>query len=477
MLLNPPSPPYVDVCRDWAGGFGTAYPRRRNGYGQSADPFFYPFLAYASSVMHSQNCQWSVLDGQKLKLNQLDMINSVKKKSPDLIVSLLGLPSLSGDLSILSAIKDAVPNTTIACVGTSCRVLQQEIFSQSKVDVLLTSKYPYVFNLKSFLNAFERGEDLSKVPSVSFVKDGKVVSSTEEPQTDLSSLPPPMYDGLDLSGYECFGDMDGNRYRYISIVGSVGCPSNCFYCPYIVGFGTQWSGRSPEDIVNEVEYLSSRNVKGVMFRDLSFPMNEKRALKICDLIVKRKIDMAWLCEARVDQINRTVLESMKRAGCKAIQLGVETGDESMMSMAKPHSSLELARKAFLLTKELGLRSMAHVIFGWPDETLESMKKTGKFVEDIAPERANWSFLTPYPGTRLRKIAEAQNLILTSDWSKYTSGTVVMRSKWLSASQIWTIGKDIMRNYEKIKNIRLLSLSKRPRYFFRELTDKFKGFVW
>ena len=476
MLLVPPSPPNIDISRDWAGGFGTAYARRRNRFGQSADPFFYPFLAYASSVLQDQNFEWSVLDCQKLRLDLPEVMDSVKKRNPNLIVSLIGLPSLKGDLEILNAIKKTLPNTTLACVGTSCQVLQREVFSQSKVDLLLTGKYPYVSNFESFLKVFCAGEDLSNVPSLSYVKHGKVISNCEKYHTDLGSLSP-NYDGLDLSGYECFRDMDGNSYQYISVLGSVGCPSCCFYCPYIVGFGSQWSARQPEDLMGELEYLSSRNVKGVMFRDQSFPINEKRALRICDLIVKRKIDMAWLCEARVDQVNRTVLAAMKKAGCKAIQLGVETGDQNLMGIAKPGSSLELIRRAFRLTKEFGLRSMAHIIFGWPDETKQTMQRTGRFVEEIAPERANWSYLTPYPGTRLREIAQVQDLILTNDWTKYTSETVVMRSKWLNANQIRIMGKSIQCHYEKAKTFRLLSSAgKRPRYLFGELQDACRSLI-
>ena len=476
MLLNLPSPPRSDVCRDWAGGFGTAMPaKRRDEYGHSSDPFFYPFFAYASAVLNGQNRDYTVLDGQKLKLNKHQVLKAVEKKNPDVVFSLIGLPSLNGDLNLLTAIKDTVPNATIVCVGTCCKVLQQEILGKRKVDVLSTSTYPYVSNLAFLLEALEQKQDLSKVPSVSYVKDGKILTSAEVSPQGLGSLVPPRYDELDLNGYECFRDYDGNRYRYIPVLGSKGCPYTCYYCPYPLGFGTTWSGRSPEDIVDEIEYLRSRGVEGLMFRDQSFPIDEKRAAKICDLMIDRKLDVAWSCEARVDHLSRRVLESMKKAGCKAIQLGVETGDEGLIREAKPQANLDIVRRAFRLTKEYYLCSMAHFIFGWPDETAETMKRTGKFVDELAPERVNWNFLTPYPGTRLQEIAKADNLILTYDWSKYTSHTVVMRTKWLSASQIYGMGKKIMRNHRRNELVKLLSsIDERPRLVLEELITTFKS---
>jgi len=477
MLLNLPSPPYSDVCRDWAGGFGTAMPaKRRDEYGQSGDPFFYPFLAYGSAVLNKQNCDYTVLDGQKSKLNKPQILKAVEKKSPDVILSLLGLPSLRGDLALLNAIKETVPNAIIVCVGTSCKVLKQEIFDKAKVDVISTSAYPYVSNLALLIEALRQKQDLSRVPSLSYVKDGKVFSSAKVSPQGLDSLFPPNYEGLDLDGYEHFGDYDGNRYRYISILGSTGCSNACYYCPYPLGFGTRWSGRSPEDIATEIEYLSSRGVKGVMFRDQSFPFNESRATRICDLIIERKLDVAWSCEARVDHLSRRVLEVMKKAGCRMIQLGVETGDERLIGEAKPGVNLDIIRKAFRLMKEYRLCSMAHVIFGWPEESAESMERTGRFVAELAPDRVNWNFLTPYPGTQLQEIAKSRNLILTYDWSKYTSHTVVMGTRWLSGSQIWRKGNEIMRNHRRNEIVKLLlSIDKRtPRLVLEEIVATLKS---
>lgn len=470
MLLNLPSPPYSDVFRDWAGGFGTATPvRKRDEYGHSSDPFFYPFFAYASAVLHKENCDYTVLDGQKLKLAQQHVMKAVEKENPDVIFSILGLPSLGGDLSMLNSIKDALPNTTIVCVGTSCKVLQQEIFARSKVDFLSTSAYPYVSNIALLLEALEQRQDIRKVPSVSYVKEERIITNAKGPEQNLNELIPPRYHDLDLSGYECFRDYDGDRYSYIPVLGSQGCSYACYYCPYPLGFGMRWNGRSPESIVNEIEYLSSRGVHGLMFRDQSFPMDEKRAIKICDLIIDRKLDVPWFCEARVDHLNRRILGLMRKAGCKAIQLGVETGDEVLIKEAKPQADLGIIRRAFRLTKEFHLCSMAHIIFGWPDETIETMKRTGRFVGELAPERVNWNFLTPYPGTRLHEIAKAYDLILTYDWSKYTSHTVVMRTKWLSANQIWTTGRRIIRNHRKNELIKLLpSVGKRPQFVLSEL---------
>jgi radical SAM superfamily enzyme YgiQ (UPF0313 family) len=215
-----------------------------------------------------------------------------------------------------------------------------------------------------------------------------------------------------------------------------------------MGFGAKWTFRSPKDVVDEIAYLHGRGVKGFLFRDQSFSMDKKRASKICEEIISRRLEIAWFCEARVDQVSKDMLKLMKRAGCKQIHFGVETGDSELIKWGKPYTDLNSIRKAFQMTKELNLFSMAHIIFGWPDESLKTMENTCKFLLEIAPDSVNWNFLTPYPGTKLYNIAKENNLFLTNDWSDFTSHTVVLKTKWLSNKQLKKRSKEIANTYSR-----------------------------
>lgn len=475
MILNLPSPPYLEVCRDWAGGFGTATPvKRRADYGQSGKPTLHPFLAYASAVLSNENYGYSVLDCQRLRLNKFQVLRDVKKRNPDVVFSLIGLPSLKKDLELLDMIKEFLPHTTIVGVGTSCRFLQNDILLDSKIDAVLRTSYPHVSNLTRFLQALHLKQNLKKVLGISYVKGGKVINTVEPPDTDLNKLPLPLYDALELNGYESFRDLDGNEYSYVPILGSKGCPYPCIYCPYPLGFGKKWMFRSPNDIVHEMEEAYARGVKGFLFRDQSFPMDKKRAMKICEEIIDRKLDMAWFCEARVDHVSKRLLAMMKKAGCKQIHYGVETGDPELIKLAKPQADLDTIRKTFRLTKEMRLWATAHVILGWPDETLESLAKTSKFIAEIDADCTNWNMLTPYPGTKLWEIAKQNNLILTYDWSKYTSHTIVMKTKWLNASQLQKATNKIIRYHSKRRIVRFLPYGlRKPRFVLNELNNAFR----
>jgi hypothetical protein len=114
---------------------------------------FHPFLPYASAVLSSQGYPYGVLDCQRLKLNSFQTLMSVKKRKPDIIFSLIGLPSQKKDIELLDLIKNSLPNTSIVGVGTVCRFLQNDILLKSKIDAVSRSSYPYVFNMNTLIRA------------------------------------------------------------------------------------------------------------------------------------------------------------------------------------------------------------------------------------------------------------------------------------------------------------------------------------
>ena len=227
-----------------------------------------------------------------------------------------------------------------------------------------------------------------------------------------------------------------------------------------------------------MEYLHTvRNVKGFLLRDQSFTLNKRHAAKLCDEIIRRKLDLAWFCEARADEVSRQLLEKMKKAGCKRIHYGVETGNPDILKIAKPGVNLETIRKAFRLTKEAGLWTQAHIILGWPDDNQKTIQNTCKFLLDLNPDSINWNILTPYPGTKMYQLAQSDSLIATRDWSNYTSHTIVMRNKHLDTIQLNAVIKNVIHELLK-QELRktLLHTVKRPKLFITETKNIINGIM-
>jgi len=450
LILNLPSPPNQRLWRDTAGGFGTAIPRLSK-YKNDGETPLHPFLPYASSILSEANYEFKILDCQKLKIDKSQILKEVRKENPDIIFSILSLPSLKHDLTILNEIKEAIQNVIIVCVGTVCRVLSNEILRNSKVDIVSRSSYPYTFNMIKIIETIRQSAKLKHVENISYKQNGEIVNTLDVPESDIENLPNPVYDHLQLDGYEKLTDTSGEKYTYVPILESKGCPYNCIYCPYPLGFGAKIMFRSPKAIVDEMEHLyQAHGIKAFLLRGQTFAYNRKRAIEICEKIIQRKLNVLWFCESRVDEVSKELLNKMKRAGCIRIHYGVETGDPELLKIAKPGVKIDATERAFKITKEHGIMTQAHIILGWPNETKETLEKTRKLILKLNPNEINLNFLTPYPGTKLYEIAKENSLLLTTDWSRYTSHNIVMKTKNLSTTELYNYKEKIIRDFAKQK---------------------------
>ena len=451
LVLNPPSPPYFDVCRDWAGGFGIAWSRpKRSDYGQSDHSDLSACLPFISSVLSKKEYDFKILDCQILKLNKQQVLETIKNERPNIIVSLIGLPSMKKDLELLDAVKEKLPDAFIVGVGTTCKAIPKEVLLHGGVDIVLRSGYPYVSGLVDLLESLLNKKSVNGLLGISQIKNGEVVSTLDVPDLDLSKADQPAYDHLNPKDYQVyFTDLEGNKFRYLQILGSKGCNYCCFYCPYPVGYGNKVTFRSPKSIVDEIEFLHSKyGINDFFFRDQSFTTDKKHALEVCKEINLRKLDIGWYTEARVNEVNEEILQAMKRAGCKRISYGVETGDPTLLSKYKVGATHSNIKNAFNLTKKTGILTTANIIVGWPEDNVTTLQNTYNFVLALKPDCVNCNTLVPYPGTELSEIASKNSLTTSQDFNEFTPDNCVMKTHHLSAQQLCEAKKKMVQGFSK-----------------------------
>ena len=266
------------------------------------------------------------------------------------------------------------------------------------------------------------------------------------------------------------------------MLSSRGCPFGCIYCPYPIGYGDVWRGRSPENVTSELRMLVEEyNIKSILFRDQVFTFDMKRAEEICDGIIREGLDLQWRCETRVDRLEKKLMKKMKKAGCQAIHLGVESGDPNILkNYAKVGLTLERIRKTFKNAKDVGLETVAFFMIGFPGERKESVKKTLELARELNSD-INWfTVAAPYPGTKLYDMAKREGWILTENLEKYSGREVVMRTDKLSEEDIKKLLRTakILFTNDTIESIRklfskdgIISTFLGPEYLLKRISDK------
>jgi radical SAM superfamily enzyme YgiQ (UPF0313 family) len=229
---------------------------------------------------------------------------------------------------------------------------------------------------------------------------GKIIRTRRHVE-DLNKLPFPALDMLDLRKYRA---IFYKRKPVSSIITSRGCPYNCIFCDHSVS-GYKWRARSPENVVDEINWqINEIGAKELRFYDDNFTLDMRRAESICDLIIKRDLQISWQLPngIRVDRISKKLLEKMKRAGCWYIGLAPEVGTQKNLNKINKGFDLKKIIKVNEWSKELGYVTGAYFTMGYPFEMEDDLKDTIRFSLEMDPDMIDCAKVIPFKGTPLHE---------------------------------------------------------------------------
>lgn len=192
---------------------------------------------------------------------------------------------------------------------------------------------------------------------------------------------------------------------------SRGCPYNCSFCSNKYVWGRTHRVMSGKRIANELEFLiKNYGTKGVFFREDHFTLNKNRVYELCSEIQRRKINIRWGCESRVDALDENLIVAMKKAGCESIWFGVESGTPRVLKMLKKNIDIEEVASIFKLCKKYKIQVGASVMIGIPGQTLEENYETLKFIKKLDPDWAYFNTFLGLPGSEMYDIIVKKGLI-------------------------------------------------------------------
>jgi anaerobic magnesium-protoporphyrin IX monomethyl ester cyclase len=408
-------------------------------------------LGYLASSLRSAGFKVQIIDDLVERLNFNQLIKRVKNSFMVGITSTT--PTFSAALRYARKIKEALPSVFIILGGVHVSIRPFDAISQKYVDAVCVGEGERT--LIEVAESMESGRTLDGIKGIIFKKGDKIVhGGLREPIPDLDSLPFPAYDLMPLEKYSVLG----RKLQHFPVITSRGCPFSCRYCCTSLFMGKRFRARSAVNVVDEIEWLMSDfDARHIVFSDDIFTLSKRRVEAICEEIKRRKLEISWSCSSRVDTVSEQLLRKMKEAGCAAIYYGVESASEKILSYYNKGIRIETVRRAIELTKKAGIMTICSFIIGAPMETKEDMKATLKLALSLDPDYAQFSVLTPYPGTEIYEEARARNLLLTENYEHFTAGKPVLKNFYLSPEEI---SKFLRHCYFRFYF--------RPKFIFREI---------
>lgn len=233
-------------------------------------------------------------------------------------------------------------------------------------------------------------------------ENGTIRHNSPRPVIDnVEAIPFPARDLVDMSFFSPHSHMSIGKSRSTTMLSSRGCPSHCVFCDSHITMGRKHRGYSAEYVVSEIEYLmKDYGIEFVVIQDDTFTADMPRVVDICNLIIKKKLNIEWNCYSRAFEMRRDIARLMHEAGCKIVFFGIESGNEEIFKSLKKGGSLESVKRAVAVCNEVGMRTMGSFIVGHVGETIETYWDTVRYSHELNPTIAMFFPLIPFPGTEV-----------------------------------------------------------------------------
>ena len=445
-------------------------------------------LMYIASVLQKAGCQVEILDaffaGSDVQQSggtvtvglSFDQIKQeIQKRRPG-IVGISGpfTCQIGNAIETSKAAKEANPNILTVMGGPHVTLVPKEFLEEAKtVDIAVCGEGEYA--MLEIAQYFEGKKQLSEIKGIAYRQDGRVIVNPKRPFMDnLDELPYPAYDLVDMEqylnpqqiGYRSF------QNRAVSMITSRGCPFNCCFCAVHLHMGQGFRAHSASYVLDHIQYMVDKyRVKNIFFEDDNLTLDLKRFEAICDGLIERKIRIGWETPngVRADCLNMSLLKKMKQSGAKSIFVGVESGDQQILDKVIC-KSLDLNRVVEFAkdAKEIGLKTGAFYIIGFPGETKENMQRTVDFALRLKRDYDVGMHLfmaTPSYGTRLYEDCKAKGYIDAElSWNAFAQarqpkGMPLITTNDFAPADVKAIAAKALAEYKKLA---LINHLKNPR---------------
>jgi anaerobic magnesium-protoporphyrin IX monomethyl ester cyclase len=160
-------------------------------------------------------------------------------------------------------------------------------------------------------------------------------------------------------------------------------------------------------------------VKEIFVEDDTFTVDRKRCREICQRLIEAGSRISWTANARAD-VDLETLQLMKKAGCRLLCVGVESGNQQVLNNIKKGMSLKRIRRFFKAAKRAGVLVHGCFLVGNKGDNRETLEETLRFAKELNPDTAQFFPLMVYPGTEAYLWAKQENCVLTEDFSQWVT---------------------------------------------------------
>lgn len=244
----------------------------------------------------------------------------------------------------------------------------------------------------------------------------------------------PMIENLDDIPYPAWDLMPMEKYNdpfckglTVTVLTSRGCPLTCSFCTIAPHQGKpNYRRRDPKKVCDEIQIMIDKyHPDEIYFDDDTITINRKHLIAFSNEYKSRNFGLPFSCMGNAT-VDRTALEAMAEAGCRALKFGVESGDPEVLRAVPKTMELEDVTRTVRDCNELGIQTHANFLIGLPGETREKAQNSIDYALRLNTHTLQFAIATPYPGTTFYEKAVANNWLTKESWKDFdpAGGAVV-----------------------------------------------------
>jgi anaerobic magnesium-protoporphyrin IX monomethyl ester cyclase len=365
------------------------------------------------------------------------------------------------DLAILLArvVREQNPDVPVIVGGVHPSALPEETLAEPEFDVVVYGEGE--LTAIELMDVYVKGtRKLADVKGIYHREDDRAVKNPpREMIQDLDSLPFPMPDKVYA------------HHPRRAILTSRGCYYNCTFCAQSSVLGHRVRFRSPENVVDEIEFWHNKGIDQFIIQDSTFTSKIDRAMAIMDLIKERGLKVNWGFQTRVDLLPRELLEKARDSGCDYIWIGVESGSPEILKAVKKGITTDQVRQAVDVIKEFDVETYLYFITGFVEDTRETMRATQEFAKELDCYQTSFFMFTPFPGSEsFNRLADDDRLITRDYFYYFWLYPYIIERENPSCDEVWDYYRSVKDYWadKKLADIRKRSLH--PSFVWKKIKE-------
>ena len=383
-------------------------------------------LGYVVSAMKQAGFSFDLLDIDAYRYSDQEGEKLIRNKSYDIVCMGCIVTGYKKVKELTKLIRDYHSKATIVVGNSVATSIPEILLTNTDTDIAVMGEGD--ITIVELLKALQNGTPLRDVEGICFVEQGQIVHTRPRAAIkDVSALPYVDFSIFDISIYIENSRLRVNdplpipreQVRALPINTARGCIAKCTFC-YHVFKDVPYRYRRSQNIISEIrDMIQNYNLNFINFSDELTFFSKKQAGELVEEFIASGLKFYWTGTCRANLFDSEddiyLLERMKQAGCIGMSYSLESSNVEILKAMNKHITMEQFSKQTNLIQKANLPTWTSLVFGYPQETPETIQNTINCCIDnnIYPSAG---YLLPQPGSYMYEYALEKKFIV--DEEKY-----------------------------------------------------------